>query len=127
MNTFRLSLIAPALAALVFAQGATPLHAASVPDNLGLGLRELVERSQQDQLALRNQLTATPRINADTANRVVANIQLDGKAPVADVEARLAALGLEVIAVDDHWRNGVISVWLPLASATVAANLPGVR
>jgi hypothetical protein len=127
MNTFRLSLIVAALAALVFAQTATPSRAADVPENLGLGLRELVERSQQDQLGLHNQLAATPRINSDTANRVVANIQLDGKAPLAEVQTRLAALGLEVIAVDDHWRNGVISVWLPLTSATAAANLPGVR
>jgi hypothetical protein len=127
MNTFRLSFTGPALAVFVLVQTATSILAAGVPENLGLGLKELVERSQQDRAGLQSQLAATPRINSDSANRVMANIQLDGKAPVADVQARLAALGLEVIAADDRWRNGVISVWLPLESATAAANLPGVR
>lgn len=127
MNTFRISLASFALAAVAFAQKAMPAPAADVPENLGLGLRELVELSQQDPPGLQRQLTSSPSVNADAANRVVANIQLNGKMPLAEVQKEVVALGVEVIAVEDHWRNGVISVWLPLNSATAVANLPGVQ
>jgi hypothetical protein len=124
VNTFRLSFSILFLATIARAQSVTP---AALPENLGLGLRELVELSQTDQAGLQRQMQTAPAINSDAAGRVVANVQLDGKAPLADVQAKLIALGLEVIAVEDHWRNGVISVRLPITAAAAAANLPGVR
>ena len=127
MKSFRLSLLTLVLATFAHAQTAAPITAPSVPENLGLGLRELVELSQTDHAALQQQVQAAPAINSDATGRVIANVQLDGKAPVAEVQANLSALGLEVIAVEDHWRNGVISVWLPLDQAVAAAKIPGVR
>ena len=127
MKTFRLSLAIMLLATFARAQTAAPITPNAVPENLGLGLRELVELSQTDRAALQQQVQAAPAINSDAAGRVIANIQLDGKAPLAEVQASLVALGLEVIAVEDQWRNGVISVWLPLGQAAAAAKLPGVR
>ncbi|MFL6521447.1 MAG: S8 family serine peptidase [Chthoniobacterales bacterium] len=124
MKMFRRSLPILFLTTIARAQLATP---AAVPENLGLGLRELVELSQIDQAGLQRQMQTTPAINSDTAGRVTANIQLDGKVPLAEIQANLIALGLEVIAVEDHWRKGVISVRLPLSAATAAANVPGVR
>jgi len=127
MKMFRRSLPILFLATIARAQLATPVTPAVVPENLGLGLRELVELSQTDQAGLQRQIQNAPAINSDAAGRVIANIQLDGKVPLAEVQANLVALGLEVIAVEDHWRKGVISVRLPLAAATAAANVPGVR
>jgi len=127
MKTFRLCLALMVLATFARAQTAAPITPNTVPENLGLGLRELVELSQTDRAALQQQVQAAPAINSDAAGRVIANIQLDGKAPLAEVQASLVALGLEVIAVEDQWRNGVISVWLPLGQAVAAAKLPGVR
>jgi Subtilase family len=127
MKPFRLSLPSLFLATIVHAQLAAPLTPAAVPENLGLGLRELVELSQTDQAGLQRQIQTAPAINSDEAGRIIANIQLDGKVPLAKVQADLVALGLEVIAVEDHWRSGVISVRLPLAVATDAAKVAGVR
>lgn len=127
MTTFRLWLPFLFLATISRAQLASPLTAPPVPENLGLGLRELVELSQTSQAGLQQQIQTAPAINSDAAGRVVANVHLDGKVPLAAVQANLVALGLEVIAVEDHWRNGVISVRLPLAAAAAVANLPGVR
>lgn len=127
MNIFRFSLLPLALATHAFAQNTATLPASALPENLGLGLRQLVELSQHDQAALQRQLASVRSINADTANRVVANVQLNGTFPILAVQAKLTALGSEVIAADEHWRNGVISVRLPLSSAIAAANLPGVR
>lgn len=127
MKTFRLCLSMLFVATISRAQLPAPATPPAVPENLGLGLRELVELSQTNQAGLKQQIQTTPGINSDAGGRVVANVQLDGKAPLAEVQANLVALGLEVIAVEDHWRNGVISVRLPLTAATAAANLPGVR
>jgi hypothetical protein len=124
---FRLSFSILLLATIARAQSPAPVTPAAIPENLGLGLRELVELSQTDQAGLQRQIQTAPAINSDAAGRVIANIQLDGKVPLAKVEADLITLGLEVIAVEGHWRNGVISVRLPVSAAAAAANLPGVR
>ena len=127
MKKFRLSFASLLIATLARAQTAAPITASAVPENLGLGLRELVELSRTDRAASQQQVQAATAIHSDAAGRVIANIQLDGKAPSAEVQANLVALGLEVIAVENHWRNGVISVWLPVGQAVAAANVPGVR
>src|ERR1043165_612271 len=127
MKTFRLCLSILVLATVARAQIVAPTAGPALPENLGLGLRELVELSQTDPAGMQRHLQESSAINSDAAGRVVANIQLDGKAPLVDVERKLVAVGLEVIAADDHWRNGVISVWLPLSEAVAAANLPGIR
>jgi hypothetical protein len=130
MNRFILCACTFAAVITVRAQTSSPvppLPAAVVPENLGLGLRQLVEIFQRDQVELQKRLSAAPSIMADTSGRVVVNIQLNGEEPFPEVEAKLAALGVEIIAADRHWRGGVISGWLPLSQAVAAANLPGVR
>jgi hypothetical protein len=130
MNRFILCVCTFAAAITVGAQTSSPVAsvpAAIVPENLGLGLRQLVEIFQRDQVELQKRLSATPSIMADTSGRVVVNIQFNGEEPFPEVEAKLAALGVEIIAADRHWRGGVISGWLPLWQAVAAANLPGVR
>ena len=107
MKTFCLCLPSLFLATIVRAQLPAPVTPTAVPENLGLGLRELVELSQTDQAELQRQIQSAPAINSDAAGRVIANIQLDGKVPLAKVQKDLVALGLEVIAVEDHWRNGL--------------------
>ena len=51
MKTFRLTLALMVLATFARAQTAAPITANAVPENLGLGLRELVELSQTDRAA----------------------------------------------------------------------------
>jgi hypothetical protein len=97
------------------------------PLNLGLGLRELVQISQANPAEVQQQIASAPSITTDTAGRVVANVKLNGAVSVPEMQPKLVALGLEIVAVDEHWRSGVISVWLPLNQAIAAAKLDGVR
>ncbi|HYJ03957.1 MAG TPA: S8 family serine peptidase [Chthoniobacterales bacterium] len=120
------------LALAVAAQGqSTPagpsISAVPVPENLGLGLKQLVEISQTDPAALRNRMSASRSIASDISGRVIVNIQLNGERPFAEVEAKLAALGAEIFAADPNWRGGAISAWLPISQSIPAATLPGVR
>ena len=128
MNRFLFWLCLLALTTSAHAQISPPAAPGPVPENLGLGLKQLVEISQRDQVELRDRMSSSAAsINADASGRVVVNIQLNGETALAELEAKLVALGLEIIATDSHWRAGVISAWLPLSQAVAAANLPGVR
>lgn len=101
--------------------------AADPPENLGLGLRQLVETYQSDQAQFREEMSTSATVQSDTTDRVAVNIHLDGNKRIADLAADLQALGLEIVHTDSNWRNGVISAWLPISQAAVAAQLPGVR
>jgi hypothetical protein len=129
MNKFLLGICALVVAFAAHAQTSSiaPLSTASIPENLGLGLKQLVEISRRDQLELQKRMSSSASTNADTSGRVVVNIQLNGKTALGEVEAQLVGLGLEIIVTDPNWRGGVISAWLPLSQAVAAANLPGVR
>jgi hypothetical protein len=101
--------------------------AAGAPENLGLGLKQLVENYQNDQAQFRAKISDAKTVQADTADRVIVNIHLDGTKGVEDVAGDLEGLGLEIIAIDPNWRSGVISAWLPISQATAVAQLAGVR
>jgi len=101
--------------------------AAGAPENLGLGLKQLVENYQTDRAQFRAQISNAKTVQADTADRVMVNIHLDGTKRLEDVAITLEDLGLEIIAVDSTWRSGVISAWLPISQATAVAELAGVR
>src|SRR5204862_2926763 len=106
----------------------TPISSALVaPENIGLGLKQIVELSQQDQTQARGKIASTRSIMSDVSGRVVVNIHLDSKSAPDQIAAQLHDLGLEIIAVEAHWRSGVISAWLPIGSAASVANLPGVQ
>jgi hypothetical protein len=115
------------LMATVHAQTIPVSKTAVVPENLGLGLKQLVELSQQDQSQLRSRIASSRSVMSDASGRVVVNIYLNGSAPMSEVTERLADLGLEIMAVDSHWRSGVISARLPISQAVPVANLAGVQ
>ena len=130
MNKFILNACTLAIAVTANAQSpspAAPVSAVPVPENLGLGLKQLVEFSQSDPVTLQNRMSTSRSVVSDTSGRVIVNIQLNGERPFAEVETKLAALGVESFAADPHWRGGIISAWLPLSQAVAAASLPGVR
>lgn len=102
-------------------------YGADVPENLGLGLKQLVESYQTDQTQFRTTISSAQSIQADVANRVAVNIHLDGSRHLQDVRADLEGLGLEIVHVNAAWRAGIISAWLPISQATAAAQLTGVR
>ncbi|PZR76948.1 MAG: hypothetical protein DLM73_00995 [Chthoniobacterales bacterium] len=127
MNRFILSACALFLTIAAQAQNLVANDPSAVPENLGLGLMQLVELFQQDQNGLQSRMASPRSIMSDASGRIIVNIHLTGEIPTPDVVSKLTEMGLEIMAVDPHWRGGVISAWLPLAQAITAANLPGVR
>ena len=115
------------LTATADAQTTPVSKTAVVPENLGLGLKQLVELSQQNQGQLQSRIASSRSVMSDASGRVVVNIYLNGSAPMSEVAERLADLGLEIMAVDSHWRRGVISARLPISQAVPVANLAGVQ
>lgn len=101
--------------------------ATTVPENLGLGLRQLVETAQSDPAQLQLRAAAVPAMNVDQAGRVLVNIQLNGETALSIISEEVATLGGEVTATDATWRGGIISAWLPIAQAADVAARPGVR
>lgn len=114
-----------AIAAVAFSIPA--LAAPNVPANLGLGLSRLVENYQQGKAPLQLNAAAIRNLQIDTAQRVMVNIHLDGTKPIGEVAAQLRGMGLEISAIDPHWRSGVISARLPLDQAVATATSAGVR
>lgn len=110
-----------------FALAQTPAGPPSVPHNLGLGLRQLVTLQQQAPAQLQSKLASTRAIQSDQVANVIVNINLDGMQTAATVSASLAALGVKIIAVETHWRNGAITASIPVAQAVTIAGLPGVK
>lgn len=103
----------------------------NLPENLGAGLRELVEAHRAGQLTgldLRksrlalNPATGRPvlayggraHMLVDSRNRVMVRIVLDGAVPVSRLHSDLRTLGVSVTATDPNWRAGVLEAYLPL-------------
>ncbi|MBV9009010.1 MAG: S8 family serine peptidase [Verrucomicrobia bacterium] len=122
------SLIAFAFAAALAGQAfAAPPPPVSAPANLGLGLRQMVESYQRDKAQLRSTASSHRAVQMDAADRVVVNIHLDGAVGAAAVAQQVKQAGGDVLAIDEHWRKGVISARLPLDQIETAASWPGVR
>ncbi len=106
--------------------------ATPVPQNLGNGLRDIV---QQQQAAARTTAAATqaPAISnydnlkiTDAQGRVLVSVVLDGTAAVADMQSRIGATGAGVTATDSRYRAGVIEAFASADQATKIAKTAGV-
>jgi hypothetical protein len=101
-----------------------------VPDNIGGGLRQLVE-ARVTAAAAPSAVSAAallePRVLRDAQSRVLVNVWLDGKHPLPAVHQSLAAIGANVSAELATYRQGVIAAYVPVEHANDAARLPGVR
>jgi hypothetical protein len=101
-----------------------------VPDNIGGGLRQLIEAHENAAAApsaVSSAALLEPRLLRDTQSRVLVNVWLDGGHSVADVRQSLAALGANVHAELPAYRKGVIAAYVPVERAGDAARLAGVR
>ena len=101
-----------------------------VPDNIGGGLRHLIE-AHENAAAAPSAVSAAalmePRLLRDTQSRVLVNVWLDGGRPLRAVRESLTALGANVHAELATYRRGVISAYVPVERASDAARLAGVR
>lgn len=126
------------LAASALAQNAkegNARSAAAVPENLGLGLRELVQSYQSRIAAKSGPLTHTDfeslkadfdLMQSDDQDRVLVDIYLDGSVSVKKAVQNYEAMGLEVIAALDWYRSGLLSAWMPMDQAVPMAKAAGV-
>jgi hypothetical protein len=124
LRTFVVFALAAALAGHALAAPPPPV---SAPPNLGLGLRQMVESYHRDKALMRADASKRRAVQMDAVDRVVVNIHLDGKAPAQTVAQKVKQAGGDVLAVDEHWRNGVVSARMPLNEIENAASWAGVR
>ncbi|BAC91606.1 hypothetical protein [Gloeobacter violaceus] len=116
-----------ALLAATFGLGAALSPAWSqtaVPDNLGSGLKELVQ-SYLGAPERFEQLRSNRRLDFQ-GDRVLVVIYPDGRVPLAQLLPTLQKLGAQVVAVNAHYRAGAISAYLPLGRAAEAGQAAGV-
>ena len=120
----------PAILAAALCGSAGAAAQQSVPDNIGGGLRQLVEAQRNAPSAASAASAAAllePRLLRDAQSRVLVNVWLDGSRPLAAVHQSLAGLGANVSAELDKYRNGVIAAYVPVDRASDVARLSGVR
>ena len=93
-----LSALAIVAAGLGTSMGATPQG--PVPDNVGGGLRHLIEGqgALAEPAAVSAAALLEPRLLRDEQSRVLVNVWLDGGRPLAAVHQSLEALGAKVLA-----------------------------
>ena len=131
MRHFRVhlrGLLMPAI--VVSAFGASMSTASPVPDNVGGGLRHLIEAQANAATAPSASSTAAllePRVLRDAQSRVLVNVWLDGGRSLTDVHQSLETLGARVQAELPTYRKGVITAYVPVERASDAALLSGVR
>ena len=114
-----------------------------IPENLGGGLRELVEAHRAGRTAgldlRKSHLVINPQTRrqalaygarahmmVDSQNRVMVRIVLDGTVPMSDVRRSLRLLGVAVGASDATWRNGIVEGHISLDQAETVAQMAGV-
>jgi hypothetical protein len=132
----RRSLLLAALAAgALWLTSLGTAFAAPPPENLGLGLRELVQASISAQTPRESALTheqfaallaAFPAAVADGKDRVLVEVYPNGRLPLARAVQRCGTLGGEVVAQLDWYRSGLISAWIPLQKVARLAAFKGV-
>ena len=109
---------------------------AGMPLNLALGLREMALDYQNTATAQGTKVLGSDRAAAviaknplarsDEQNRVQVEVALDGTVSVADSVTAYEAEGCTITAQVDWYRQGVISMWMPLNKAKKIARMAGV-
>lgn len=119
---------------------AIALQAAEIPANIGGSLRQLIRAASENpnlslnaaHLALNSAtnryqlLPGRSNMFADVQNRVLMRIVLNGGVPVDQVAAAVQRNGGQVVARSSFGR-GLMSAYLPLASASAVAQEAGVQ
>ena len=121
------------LLSLVAAACAGHASAQDAPANLGRGLRPLVsdydaqrQAGHSEPVSFRAALANYARAQADDKQRVLVDIMMDGKAPLAQVRQECEKHGGGVTATAGWYRNGMLSAWVPLSEVEGLAREQGV-
>ena len=126
------------LASLFLSSLISQVCAAPVPQNLGGGLRDIVEKELSAKQAAPGAATApsTPQRPSvisydklkitDAQKRILVNIVLKGTVPLSNVEGQITALGSNVVARNPRYRAGVIEAFVSPEQAVEIAKMEGV-
>jgi hypothetical protein len=117
------------LAVAILAIGTSnPVMATDLPANVDGGLHRLINEPQASRGAASSasRQKAERRIVRDEQGRVRVNVQLDGKAPLAQIREQLIATGGKVVAESSTYRHGVLTVFMSREKVAEAARLRGV-
>jgi len=128
LRTHLRGLLTSALTALGLGASMIAASQGPAPDNVGAGLRQLIEASGN---AAAPSASAAARLERrllrDEQSRVLVNVWLDGGRSMAAVRQSLTALGAQVHAELPNHRKGVLSAYVPVERAAEAARIEGVR
>lgn len=113
------------VAALFIGIGLSNSEAAR-PRNLGSGLDKVLDLYQKNPSAFVQKARASKWFTADDQGRVVVNVHLDGTLPLAKVRLAAEKLGASSVAELASYRNGVISLFVPISKVEALATAPGV-
>jgi hypothetical protein len=103
------------------------LLATPIPQNLGNGLRAIIEKHSFPRTATQPSIFDYERLMiTDAQNRVLVNIMLNGTVSLNTMKSRTTALGANVTATDAHYRAGVIEAFVSLSQAVDIAKMEGV-
>jgi len=144
-DLFAMTAVALALAASgpAFAQSkATLINTARLPDNLAFGLSDLVQAYQAPAVASSLTKGATAATTANDGfraaladmklarvsddNRVLVDVYLDGKVTIDQAIRDYEALGSTVVARLDWYRQGALSLWVPVSQVAALGSTRGV-
>jgi hypothetical protein len=104
-----------------------------LPSNIDNSLRRLLTTEQQpaQPSAVTPQRTTTPTrfersIIRDADRRVMVEIHLNGRVPVATVKAQVTDMGAKVLSESTSYQRGALSAFVPANRVVDVARLPGV-
>ncbi|MBA3830564.1 MAG: S8 family serine peptidase [Chthoniobacterales bacterium] len=104
----------------------SPLSATPIPQNLGNGLRSLVQK-QTSAATVSSFLDYEKLKITDAQDRVLVDIMLSGTVPLTTMRSRITALGNNRITISKaNYRKGVIEAFVSLAQAPGIAKMKGV-
>lgn len=108
----------------------------NLPENLGLGLREMLRDYRQTKAfnfgtasvgTTLSVISKYEHAQSDVAARVLVDVYLDGTTGIAMASRNFTrAFGCETVTSVDWYRNGVISLYVPLDTLGQLAVAPGV-
>jgi hypothetical protein len=116
---------------LLLASFVTPsIFATPIPQNLGNGLREIVQQQTRGPAMATQQQPLIFNYDAlkitDAQNRILVSVVLDGTVALRDIQIKLTTLGVSITASTSRYRAGVIETFVAPAQAAEIAKIPGV-
>ena len=139
----RTTVFSASIALLLPLMTAATVLAGDVPNNLGLGLKDIAQDYRDVSAAtasltgdaatrkldknLRKALRQYSHIQLDAAGRVLVDVYADGSVPAAKLKKKFNRLGMSVQGAFAAYRNGVYAAWVPPAQIEKLATLHGVH